>query len=297
MWRPEKDPTSPEKIGDFTITIEKALERVKEVYEKNDVIDEKDFKNLYSEERIEADLEYVDKTEKEFEEKSSPEQKEAKKLASIFEAIVYDQGERSNWLGENATTIKSSRYDDIKNGVDIIVEFPDREKVTASHLALAVDVTFSDDLKEKMDRIKNEIRQGKLATVKYFKSDFLNLGGEKTNVPKVIVGADTNTLKEVMELWVAKKENSLAIHPVQFIILEEILDQLDNYREYAKKFNKQEIVKTYDKLIQIVENVYWRKEPLREEVLGSDDSKIKNDKVYSAINKYLEKELFKSRNY
>ena len=52
----------------------------------------------------------------------------------------------NNWLGPEATAIKSSRYDDIKNGVDNIVEFHKEEDFSSSHLALAIDETFSHDV-------------------------------------------------------------------------------------------------------------------------------------------------------
>ena len=275
---------------------EKALDRAKNVYQNQeegvvDIIQESDFENLYSKEQVEKDLEYVDEMEQEFEKKSTPEQKEANKLATIFEAMVFEQSELNNWLGENAMTIKSSRYDDIKNGIDLIVEIPDKEKPTASHLALAVDVTFSDDLRDKIRKIKGEIDRDKLTTVKYFKSDFLNLKGEKRNVPKVVIGADYKTLENVVDLWIARDNKALANHYIQFIILDEIMLQLENYKRYAEKENKEKAVESYNKAIEIIRDIDNEKQESREKMPIDDNSKIEKDKVFSAIRHHLDKEL------
>lgn len=292
--------SSVEKEVEKNLRIERALEKRDKVYKAGGgAIQEREFEDLYSQERVEEDLEYVERMERKFEENATPEQKESNKLATIFEAMIYDQSERSNWLGNNAMTIKTSRYDDIKNGIDLIVEVPDKEKPTASHLALAVDVTFSDDLRDKMRKIKREIDSNKLATVKYFKSDFLDFRGEKSNIPKVVVGADYKTLENVIDLWKSEENEEyrkeyrklLERHHIQFIILDEIMLQLHNYKEYARKRNKKSAFESYDKVIETVQDINGEKQELREEILADDNSKIENDKVFSAIKENLNKEF------
>src|SRR3989344_6211954 len=90
-----------------------------------DRINPDDFIDLYD---TEKDKKYVAEMEQKFAKNSSPDKQESLKLATIFEAIVHQHAELSDWLGPNASTIKTSKYDDIKNGVDSIVEIKEGEK-------------------------------------------------------------------------------------------------------------------------------------------------------------------------
>src|ERR1700741_46140 len=83
---------------------------------ENSSINVKDFQDLYGEENIKKDSEYVSNLEKRFKETNSPEELEQKKLANILEAILLERMELDNWLGPNAETFKTSKYDDIHNG-------------------------------------------------------------------------------------------------------------------------------------------------------------------------------------
>jgi hypothetical protein len=271
----------------------KALELVEKIYGQDiEIIEEEDFEDLYSKKTVEADMEWVRKEEERFEREDTPEQKEARKISTIFETLIYDQAEMSEWLGKSAITIKSSRYDDIKNGIDLIIEFPDSEEVAASHLALAVDVTLSSELEKKMSGIKRDIEHGKLSTVKYFKSETLDIRGEKKDVPKVVIGADSKTLNTVIDLWMqqtGESKDRLSRHPIQFIILEEIMLQLEKFRDYGEKIGQGKASESYDKVKDIMSGIYREKLKLREEILGDNESVIENDKVYRAINSHLDK--------
>jgi len=243
-----------------------------------DIICPEDFIDLYGAKNVEEDIKYVKKMEEKFKQEDSPEKQELKKIASVLEAIIYEQAEINDWLGPEATTIKSSHYDDIKNGVDSVVEFYKKEDFTSSHLALAIDETFSSDIDEKFERIKEEIKQGELAQIKYFVSDRLNIRGELSKIPRVVIGVDEKTIKEVGELWLEKNNKDLAEHPIQFIIIEEILLQLETFKNYAQKVNQPEIVLIYEKTQKILQKIYDEKEDLR-----NSQEPHKNDGVYNAI--------------
>jgi len=276
--------------------IEKALEIVEKTYKKGiDIIKEDEFKDLYSKETVEADLEWVRKEEERFEKEDTPEQKEARKVSTVFEAIIFDQVEANNWLGETARTIKSSRYDDIKNGIDLIVEFPE-EELSASHLALAVDVTLSSELENKLRDIKRDIERGKMGTIKYFKSEALNIRGEKSNIPKVVIGTDYHTFTEVVDLWMSRDtaeggaaKDKLVKHPIQFILLEEILMQLEKFEDYARKIKQEKVAEEYKRVKEIIEEVYRKKLVLYEELLNKKDVIVQKDGVYQAIQNYLDR--------
>ncbi len=248
---------------------------------KEDQIDLDDFRELYGEENISSDKKYVRELEEKFANEDNPEEKEALKLAKTFEAIVHEQSELSNWLGEEAITIKASSYDDFKNGVDEIVEFRENES-SASYLALAIDITFGDYVMKKFTRIKDEIDQGKLGEVKYFKSEDMNFKGQLSNVPRVVVGVNGSTARELVDLWTENKKDELGKHWIQFQILEEILLQAETFRDYAKKIGQEKIAIIYDKMASKIKEILETKKEQ-----GAKDSSERDD-GFSAIKMMLE---------
>jgi len=155
---------------------------------------------IYEKEIIEKDKTLVNTLKAKFKKDAPNEEKEAKVLADILEAIILEESESSNWLGQNASTIKVSEYDDYVNHIDTIIEFEDAE--TASHTALGIDATYSTSIKEKFDRIKEEIKNGVLAEAKYFSSS--SIKGMHIQIPRLIIGAEVKTIKELGELWLDK---------------------------------------------------------------------------------------------
>jgi hypothetical protein len=235
------------------LDLDTAFERAEEVL--GDPIDMRSF-TLYKD--IESDIRYVEEKKIDFAKSHARESEtEAyfRKTAKIFEAIIFDQIERSNWLGESAMTIQASEYDDIHNGTDTIVEF-EEENNDATHLALAIDVTTSQEhLDRKLDRVKKEINSGTLTRIKYFYSESMGIKGEKTKVPRVIIGVDRKTVADLTSKWVENKNKELGEHIVQVIIIEQIITQLIKFKEYAEKIGNNDVVRVYERTIRIVEKI------------------------------------------
>lgn len=137
--------------------------------------------------------------ERQFEKQESPEELRHRKLATVFEAIVHEHAELSEWFGPDAETIKPSRYDDIKNGIDTVAELKETGNSVA-RIAMGIDVTFSHDAELKFERIKKEIESGKLAEVKYFYSESSDIKEKLSNLPRVVIGADEKTIREVANM-------------------------------------------------------------------------------------------------
>jgi hypothetical protein len=296
-WGIEKNPRSKlertadrgEYVSDRKMNFESASRKKEKVLA--DAIKERNFIGVYPREEVEKDLKYIKEAENAFKEKAADEESaRGVELAHIFEAIICHQGELANWFGENSMTIKSARYDDLKNGVDLIIEFTDNDDKN-SHLALAVDVTFSsfEKLYEKLDGIKTDIEDGKLAYVKYFESERSGIKGDIKGIPKTVIGADPRTLYKLMDLWVGGKEKELEKHPIQFMILDQIMAQLIRFKELAESNKKSFIADKYEKAIETVGRILNEKQELREEVLGSDESVLMNDRVHQEIIGYTEK--------
>ncbi len=261
------------------------------------------FRDLYGETAVEKDKEYIASLEGKFEESAAADPDASRgwqKRGKLFEAIVWDQTNESDWLGPDAEMIAASRHDDVVNKVDGIIEFK-KDRAT-SHLALAIDITESTkELRRKFDQIKASIDEEKLSRVKYFASE--NMRGELKNVPRVVVGADTKTMLEVSELILnfktkqrgliegtvkrgtpqhaelMKSRVGLAEHPLQFQILQEILIQLDSFKNYAAEHGKDAIAKTYGDMQEQIKAIIAEKR--REGYY--DKSAVERDEVYNAI--------------
>jgi hypothetical protein len=234
----------------------------------DDPVDMADFSDLYKD--VNVDLAYVEDMDRKFAESLRRETEVNamfRKMAKVFEVIVSEQMEMSNWLGESAMTEQASKYDDYKNGVDTVVEFDEPDG--ASHLALAIDVTSSHELTRKFTRIKDEIDSGVLTKVKYFVSENLGIRGEKGNIPRVVIGADRKTIMDLVGRWMDKDNEALAEHVVQAIVIEEIIEQLEAYIKYAKKISKDKVASIYQRTLEILQRI-------------KEEKKLSEDMIYSA---------------
>ncbi|MBI5732466.1 hypothetical protein HY967_00705 [Candidatus Jorgensenbacteria bacterium] len=239
------------------ITVDQAYQAAKRTLEK-EAIQPGQFIDLYNKDSIESDETHVKKMEIVFAKTGGPEQEKVQKLATIFEATIHEHAEQSEWFGPDAFTIKTSRYDDIQNGVDSIAEFRENE-MSASYLGLAIDVTMSAEMGKKFERIRQEIERGELAKIKYFHSEHMNIRGELTKVPRVVIGATAQTIKQLAELSLEKNMKALANHPIQFQILEEMMAQLEAFKKYAEGVNKSELASIYEKTHALVKKIYKEK--------------------------------------
>jgi len=268
-------------IDRMHISAEKILEQ--------DRVRENNFIEPYGQAAVEADLAEVERLESLFKSKDTKDGVEQKKVADIFEASVLWNGEQSNWLGENAVTIKTSRYDDYVNGVDAVIEFQGTEPRMASYLGIAADVTFSTDTTKKFDRLKSQIDKGELAKVKYFHSEHMNIHGQLSKLPAVILGMDKSMVLELAELQAEKKFKELGSHRAQIMILEQIKAQFTTYSKYADSIGKQDLGDIYRDRLKIVEGLLTEKADLATQVKYEI-----NDDVHFSIMSFMkrwEKEL------
>lgn len=245
---------------------------------RESAIDPETFRDLYHD-GVDNDLAYVKEMEAQFEKNATPETREAKRLATVFEAILHENAELSDWLGPNATTIKTSLYDDIKNGVDTIAEFKE-DGSPASHLGLSIDVTFASDTEKKFNRIYEELKRGELPKIKYFRSEAVGFRGELSDAPRVVIGAESKTIKQLAELWLEGQKKELGLHPIQFQILEEILMQLETFKSFAQKNKQDAIADTLEQRARIVEKI------LEEKRISLDDT-YERDSVFYEMEQNL----------
>lgn len=205
-----------------------------------------------------------------------------RRMGTVFEAIMFEHIELSDWLGANATTVEASRYDDYVNKVDSWVEFDEGDAV--SHLAMAFDVTTSHRIRDKLETIRREIESGTLTSIKYFISERLNFKGSKGKIPRVILGADRNTVYTLADLWMRNKQKELGDHPIQFKILYEMKAQLEAFGDYAKRIGKTELEPIYRHGLEIVNGILEEKSPSEDILVECEKDDIYNETVYGARN-------------
>ncbi|MBI4121133.1 MAG: hypothetical protein HY457_02670 [Parcubacteria group bacterium] len=283
----------------------RVLELASEKAEKRLTEDQIDFTNpefrgVFTDAAVEKDMQYLARVEAAIKEGETERSRDTFRLARILEAIIHEQTELANWLGSGATTIKTSRLDDIANGVDEVVEFRKDEGHTA-HLGLGIDVTLGTHfLGQKFERIRKEIESGKLAQVRYFKSSDGSFVGTLPLLPRVIVGAERRHITELARLWVNNKNKELAEHPFKKVLIAEIIEQLRAFREYARfeamrqtqpaeRERREGVIRAYERALLIAEGVKrGEKAALSKLPEGSRDAEWgNNDRVLLAIRQEL----------
>lgn len=242
-------------VGNF-INIDNILEKAEERL-SDEKIDIEEFRDMYDDKKIEKDKAEVERLKKIFENEQG-ESKELKKLATIFEIIINENLELSDWMGPEAQTITTTDYDDFINGIDTLVEFNDEEKAN-HHMGLAIDATFSVNLEEKFEKIKNNIDKGKLATVEYFKSSDDTFKGRLSHVPRVVIGVEKNKVEELIDLWNTGKKKKLGEHPVQFHILGIVKMQLEAFLSYSKSIGDDFVSDKFNKVLNLIDKIYEEK--------------------------------------
>lgn len=252
----------------------RAYETAVEALDK-DAIKEREFVDLYGEDNVRLDLEKVKTAEGHFRETDTPQLKRLNQYATIFEWIINQRVELGDYFGPNAFTRRASRYDDVMNGVDTVLEFrndPDEPK-NASYLTLGVDDTFStnQDVQErKLRRIQERIRNGELAKVKYFASDYLNFRGELRNVPLIILGTELETVAELRDLALKGDNRGLDSHPIQNLLLREAREQIATFTEYANHVGRGGLAEIYDNSGRIIRDIIAGKPAFDETALSGD---------------------------
>lgn len=288
----------PESFPDLDTALSLAEDRVFQY-----AINPEDFKSPtgpYEAKQIEEDVAYVKEMEQtfvatDFERGTSGKrarEEALRKAARAFEGVVLFNCEENGWLGDpnKVEVIIPSRYDDIKNGVDGIVDFPEERR--SSPLALAMDVTSSQDVAKKLDKIKDEIEKGKLAEMRYFHSERLRVHGRMYDIPRVVVGADRETIRDLLTSWNEKKMKPLADHHMQFQMLDQIRQQLEIFGVYAQAQQTErgdKMAAIYGEDLVVINKILKEKEEqYGSEVFEQMKRKARKDNVHQSLALELE---------
>ncbi len=221
---------------------------------KRGAISMKSFIDLYGQENVDRDEAAVRDFQEKFKNQDSPQEAEAKELATILEAVIHEQINKNGWLGLQAKAIRTSDFDDIINGVDSVVEFK-KPGISTTHLALGVDVTYKSNLNKKFERIKKEIDNGELATVKYLKTP--DFRGEKRNIPRLVLAVDGQSCNSLARTWYQNSQNAQGLknNPIRLQILTEMIMQLKAFSRYAEKKGMGLLMEKYNESLAILKPI------------------------------------------
>jgi hypothetical protein len=120
-----------------------------------------------------------------------------------------------------------------------VLEFQKGEE-SASHIGLGIDVTFSASLEKKLRKVKEDIDEGFLPSLKYFDSPKSHIRGELKQVPRGIVGFDKDAIARLAKQRQSTGELS-PTDPTRLITLRQLDLQFTTYVEYAERINSKSI--------------------------------------------------------
>jgi hypothetical protein len=275
--------------------------------EHSDRLKEADFEELYQKDEILKDKKMVERMKEKFSEDQESLTKdeilvirERKTVSEAMEKIIVEGGEIHNWFGGDSSLIQTTEYDDIFNGIDVVLEI-EIEGEENKRIALVVDVTMSSDtsiLQKKIANNLSSITGKKPKEVKYFRSEITDEAEKIQDIIPVVVGLDKENSSELLTLFAniqrlknvsGKSENdrkklkenlkNAELHPAQKIFLNEIAMQLETYLNInIKKEMKNKIEET----VEIIYTILSEKKKI-------DITEIENDGCYQNIKKLIKK--------
>lgn len=235
------------------------------------------FEQEYTQEKIQSDKEYVKDTRSKIDEKNSAfgrvalDNKEGGfQLSEIMQAMIVDRL-NNNWFKSLKSTMTSD-YDDLKVGIDAVMKHKEGGVLGAS---LDFTVTNQDKIiYAKLQREWDNIKQGKVTTIKYFQDPDTGEKG-KLLVPKFIIGASKKDVESLAKAYIENDEHILNNHPFKYVMLSQIEKQLQTIFDYYE-INKD------DPKLQFAQRQYRAIESLLR-VLKQEihmDEEIKNVDLY-----------------
>ncbi len=273
---------------DQSISIDYFHKHAEEVF-RNSRVNEQDFVDVYGEKVVTDDLASAQKKRESFSKGKSAYELELKKVADIFEALILEHGEGSQWFGPEASVVGASNFDDIDNGIDAIIEFRGENPGSASHLGLAADITFTSDTTNKFDRVRERIAKGTLGRIKYFHSKGMGFHGQLSGLPEVVIGADKKTVLQLAELSAgnrtAEKDKTLLEHKIQIMILVQIQNELETFAQYAASEGRSDLAAKFKERLQIVNKILDSKKQIFDKVQYD----LNDDNVHSEIMSFLKR--------
>lgn len=211
------------------------------------------------------------------------------------QATIYGISE-GRWLGKSAKIKVASVFDDYFNGTDFVAELDDSKQ-----LAIGIDTTISaGEIPNKLKRVRDNILDGKLSEVKYYKSE--RFVGSLKNIPLTIIGAsaerNASLAETIYNLETIDEYNSpeakraaqekLEKHIAQLTHLLEIEIELKAYLKLAEQSGYTEIASPLRADLQKIRELIRSKLPIKESARKEILALARADEIYRSIKEALE---------
>jgi hypothetical protein len=218
------------------------------------------------------------------------------KIATIVEqALAYSVSELG-WYGENVKVSSASRFDDVKRGVDDVLEITKKNE-DDKYLGLGIDVTYnglqSERYKDKFERLLESIRVGQKTKIKYFK----NQKGEPMPefvVPKIVLhfkGVDVKELAHFVRNFqdpVARE--ALAKSPMKASVINQVIVQCEILADFADEFHNSIALK-YRSIMNAISELATKDIQVKEMLTARTDNET-SLRLKQILSKFKEIEVY-----
>ncbi len=243
------------------------------------------------EERIKKDLEGLkerkdlfEKNKAELDSKTAHKAEQAKKVATIVERAIVHSVSTLEWYGEDVSIEPTSQFDDVKRGVDDVLQI--RKEEADSFLGLGIDVTYrgllSEQYRQKIFTLLKSIQGGYATKIKYFK----NHQGEcmrEFSVPKVVLFFDTQDVKELVHM--VKNIDNVEImknykdSPMKFKVLNQIIIQCELLAAFAEEYQNP-IFRKYQEVVATIKELSWKNEEIKKNLDARHEDEVTKHMKY-----------------
>lgn len=234
-------------------------------------------------EEVDADMLSLENTKDSFYSEKVVDQKQkdklerAKKIATLTERALVDGVNKFSWYGENVTVSSASEFDDIKRGVDDILEIKKSDD-ESNLLALGIDVTFrglySEQFKQKFFKLLKSIDDGQKTKVKYFKNHN-GIPMKEFAIPKIVLYFSVSDVKDMVEILKnaddPKMEEELKNSPQKVNIMKQVIDVSTKLAAFAED-SQNNIFRQYTAVINSLKELSWRNPVIKEILENKQDT-------------------------
>lgn len=157
------------------------------------------------------------------------------KVGFIFERAFLDLAASHQWFGPRSEIGPSSWVDDELGGIDLIATVMNQSNV-ARHFQIASDLTISyPQMTQKINRLKQNVFNGELATINYYHSELMGFTGRLTDVPRTVVSLEIENIKRFLTTW--QQEPEQAQEQFALVMLKQIAAQCSGFAKYASNIH------------------------------------------------------------
>lgn len=141
------------------------------------------------------------------------------------------------------------------NGIDIITTLLDSTN-TVRQFEVASDLTISyHGVAEKFNKITNNVRNGKLATINYYHSELMGYTGKLIDVPRTVIALDQHNMQKFLRNWLHEPE--LSQEQFAKVMLHQIATQAQGFARLARNVHGSDsrIYRRYNNTHQVSQNL------------------------------------------